>query len=159
MKTTTGNLLDLADAECFDIIIHGCNCWHAMGGGIAAQIAQRWPQVLEADKDTKLGSINKVGGYSFAHAFTRDGAPFAIVNAYTQHRPGRDARLEAIEKSMRAIANDAMNAGLVPMVRPRIGYPMIGCGIGGLKWEDVAPIMDAAFDGFDHTLVVLKEGQ
>lgn len=150
MKVLDGDLIALADAGHFDVIIHGCNCWHAMGAGIAAQIAKRWPEALEADKATKIGSVGKLGTYSRARVRCASGE-LDVINAYTQHRPGRDARKEYVQRAM--IAIEAAQPGGV-----RIGYPMIGCGIGGLDWADVAPIMDAAFDGRDHTLVYKNGG-
>lgn len=35
-------------------LIHGCNCFHTMGAGIARQIAQEFPQALETDKMTTM---------------------------------------------------------------------------------------------------------
>ena len=148
MKTIEGDLIELADAGRFDVIIHGCNCFHSMGAGIAAQIAKRWRSVLYADLDTEHGGRAKLGGYSWVDVQTKGGARLSVVNAYTQHIPGPDANLAWIEGAMREVAGD-----FDPSLR--IGYPMIGCGIGGLGWRDVAPIMYAAFDGRDHTLVVL----
>lgn len=147
MKVVEGDLLALADAGQFDLIIHGANCFHAMGSGIAAQIAKRWPEVRAVDRRTVYASAVKLGGYSLADVRRSDGGQLWVVNAYTQFRPGPDARLEAIEDALNEVAND-FGRGV------RIGYPMIGCGIGGLSWEDVAPIFDSAFLGRDHTLVV-----
>lgn len=148
MKTVEGDLIALADAGHFDVIIHGANCFHAMGGGIAAQIAKRWPEALEADKRTACGGIQKIGGYSCALVTTAADSLLSVVNAYTQYNPGREARLSAIFAALFAVS-----ASILP--KARIGYPMIGCGIGGLAWKDVAPIFDDAFAGRDHTLVVL----
>ena len=38
MKTTNGNLITKAIKGDFDVIVHGCNCFHNMGGGIAKQV-------------------------------------------------------------------------------------------------------------------------
>ena len=38
LKHTKGNLLDLAEAGEFDIVVQGCNCFNTMGGGIAREI-------------------------------------------------------------------------------------------------------------------------
>ena len=60
---TKGNLLDMADAGEFDIIIQGCNCFNAMGAGLAPQIARRYPLAEAVDSDTRKGSISKLGNW------------------------------------------------------------------------------------------------
>ena len=81
LKRVKGNLLDLAEAGEFDVVVQGCNCWNTMGGGIAKEIASRYPQALLADNETVKGDYNKLGNYTIARANV---AEFDIVNAYTQ---------------------------------------------------------------------------
>ena len=64
MKTVTGDLIALAEAGQFDVIVHGCNCFHAMGAGVAAAIASRYPSALTADKATDFGDAAKLGTIS-----------------------------------------------------------------------------------------------
>ena len=45
LKHTKGNLLDLAEAGLFDVVVQGCNCFNTMGGGIAREIRERYPHV------------------------------------------------------------------------------------------------------------------
>ena len=126
MKTIKGNLLDLFDTGEFDIIIHGCNLQQNMGGGIAYQIAQRYPEAVDADLMYSRG----LGGYTVAIINDKQ----IIVNAYTQVLPGRDARLFAITKVFRTLRHLISNM--------RVGIPMIGSGIGGLEWSDVELVLD-----------------
>ncbi len=145
MKVVKGNLLTLTERGDFDVVIHGCNCKCVMGAGIAGQIAKRWPEVATVDADA--GSDSAKLGYYTSCRVERAGHTFRVINAYTQVSPGADARLDAVRNAFFRIAR---NQTRYPA---RIAYPMIGCGIGGLKWEDVAPIIDKALDGLDHTLV------
>ncbi len=39
----------------------------------------------------------------------------------------------------------------------RIGYPMIGAGLAGGAWEEIARRIDRALDGCDHCLVLLPD--
>jgi O-acetyl-ADP-ribose deacetylase (regulator of RNase III) len=52
MKTTKGNLIHLAKAGHFDVIVHGCNCFCAMGKGIARSIKLEFPEAYAADCTT-----------------------------------------------------------------------------------------------------------
>lgn len=146
MKYIQGNLLDLAEAGQFDVIIQGCNCFHMMGAGIAGQIAQRYPQAVYADKATSRGDERKLGNFSMAtHWIKPTRHSFAIVNAYTQFEGGRNLDVSALDSVFGKIADTFK--GL------RIGYPAIGCGIAGGSWLTIAPVIETQLKGIDHTFV------
>ena len=150
MKDLQGDLLQLALAGHFDVIVHGCNCQCTMGAGIAKAIKLRFPQAFAADQATTAGDRGKLGTYSSAQARNAQGQPFTIVNAYTQwhwRSAGVKADYEAIGQVMRAVARDF--AGL------RIGYPLMGAGLAGGDWTRIAAMIDEALAGQDHTLVRL----
>ena len=130
MKTIKGNLLDLFDAGEFDIIVHGCNLQQDMGGGIAAQIAMRYPEAAEMDR--LYGPRAVLGGFTIANVGLYH--PKTIINLYTQVYPGRDARLHSVMKGFRWVKKFIDGQ--------RVGIPMIGAGIGGLEWSDVDLILD-----------------
>jgi len=118
-----GNLLEIAIDGDVDVLVHGCNCFHTMGAGIAAQIARAFPQALAADKLTLNGDRNKLGDFSLARGANVYGESFSIVNAYTQyayfgHGPHID--YDAVANVFKKIAI-AFNGA-------HIGYPLIGCG-------------------------------
>jgi O-acetyl-ADP-ribose deacetylase (regulator of RNase III) len=85
LKHVDGNLLTLAENGDFDVVIQGCNCFCAMGGGIAREIRERYPHVAEADAKTGLGDYNKLGNYTKAIVKGEDEHSFFIINAYTQY--------------------------------------------------------------------------
>ena len=147
MKEIKGDLIQLAlDGE-FDVIVHGCNCMHTMGAGIAKTIAQKFPEAFAADKNTSLGDREKLGTISSAQVMRGD-VRFAVVNAYTQFQwkgRGLKADYQAIERCFATIAQAFPNA--------RIGYPMIGAGLAGGDWAIIKPSIDAALSGLDHTFV------
>ena len=131
---TKGNLLDLAEAGEFDIVVQGCNCFNTMGGGIAREIAQRYPQAMLADKDTEPGDYNKLGNWtqSWAHV-----AEFEIINAYTQYNmsTGEDvfeyAAFALILQKLEKAYGDK-----------RIGLPYIGMGLAGGQKETIIPMIE-----------------
>jgi len=51
----------------FDVIIHGCNCFCTMGGGIAKTIKNEFIEAFNADRKTIKGSKDKLGTCSFAN--------------------------------------------------------------------------------------------
>ena len=83
---TKGNLLDLAEAGKFGIVVQGCNCFNTMGGGIAREIRERYPEVAKADMETIRGDYNKLGTWTVGYArLNNTPAAYRIINAYTQY--------------------------------------------------------------------------
>lgn len=157
IKTVEGNLLQMAANGAFDVIVHGCNCFHNMGGGIAAQIAKIYPEAAEVDLQTDYGDALKLGTFSTA-IIERDkekpGNSFAIINAYTQYRGGtveceRELYL-AIRCAFRGIFAQIPSDGTGVIGNYdwpiRIGIPKIGCGIAGGNWDIVNMIITEEFE-------------
>jgi len=121
-RVIQGDLLELALAGQFDLIIHGCNCMCVMGAGIAKSIKAAFPEAYAADQATTKGDRRKLGTLSYA-IVTRDRHTFAVANAYTQYHwrgRGPQADLAAVRQAMKAIAQTWPTA--------RVGYPRLGLG-------------------------------
>jgi O-acetyl-ADP-ribose deacetylase (regulator of RNase III) len=143
MRIVEGDLVKMALAGEFDVIIHACNCQNNMGAGIADTIGDVFQQALLADQMTMLGDYTKMGTYS---SVKEKGV--IIVNAYTQYKYGRDkmhTEYDAVRSVFKLIKKDFTGM--------RIGYPLIGCGLGGGDWDIVSKIIDEELAGEDHTLV------
>lgn len=145
MKTVKGDLIKLAEEGHFDIIIHGCNCFHTMGSGIAFTLARKYPEVPYADRrSTVSGDISKLGDYTVAPIYKEDGRTlmFKVFNVYTQYhisRWGQDVfEYHAFQKFLSGLALNLKNAyqhdGISPK-KLRIGFPMIGAGYAGGDWS------------------------
>ena len=130
----TADLIELAKSGEW-VVGHGCNCCKVMGAGVARLLADAFPVVAIADREWDhpgFGNIMPVpltnGGY--------------VINCYTQIYPGHpnttndtvEARLAAIKSSLLALS------GLFPRKR-NIAIPKIGCGLAGLSWTDVEPLI------------------
>ena len=150
MNFVYGDLLAHALQDRFDVIVHGCNCFHTMGKGIAKQIKIQFPEAYAADLRTEYGSSYKLGSISVANV-NRVGTlrprkliHFRVVNAYTQFFVGKHANLDCIRTCFNQIFTVFGSV-------TRIGIPRIGCGIGGLRWEEVEnEIHGAAFAYNEH---------
>jgi len=147
MKVIRGDLVKLALAGRFDVIVHGCNCQCAMGAGIAKTIKQVFPEAYKADLATAKGSRAKLGSLSVA-AVERKGRTLIIVNGYTQfHWRGSGVRMDydAVRSVMRRVKDSYSGR--------TIGYPKIGAGLAKGDWSMIAAIVDEELAGEDHTLV------
>ena len=127
LKHTKGNLLDLAEAGEFDVIVQGCNCFNTMGGGIAREIATRYPQAAGVDRMTTRGDYNKLGTWTVApssNSLTE--CKFFIINAYTQYN------MSTGEDVFEYTAFDLICQKLHKAYgTKRIGLPYIGMGLAG----------------------------
>ena len=146
--TEKGDLLALARAGRFDVIVHGCNCFCAMGGGIARAIREEFPEAYAADLATLRGDRNKLGTFSSA-AVTRNGRHFTIVNGYTQYDfHGAEVLVDypAVRRLFAKIKREFSGK--------RIGYPKIGAGLAGGDWQILAAIIDEELAGENHSVVL-----
>jgi O-acetyl-ADP-ribose deacetylase (regulator of RNase III) len=119
---TKGNVLDLAEAGEFDIVVQGCNCFNAMGGGIAREIRDRYPLVASVDMETLRGDYNKLG--TWTECFVSTGAGFNVINAYTQYNmsTGEDVfEYVAFQLILQKLAH--------AYPRGKFGFPYIGMGL------------------------------
>lgn len=127
LKHTKGNLLDLAEANEFDVIVQGCNCFNTMGGGIAREIAERYPEVAAADAETIKGDYTKLGNWTEEAVLRANFAgAFLVINAYTQYNmsQGTDVfEYVAFELILQKLIHFSGNK--------RIGFPYIGMGLAG----------------------------
>ena len=145
---TKGNLLDLAEAGEFDIVVQGCNCFNTMGGGIAREIRERYPMAATVDNETLKGDYNKLGNYTTA--FT---GKFLIVNAYTQYNMSRGT--DVFEYTAFQLILEKLTYAFPGK---RIGLPYIGMGLAGGDQNTIIPMIEwfaerIALEGGSVTLV------
>ena len=115
------------------ILVHGCNARHVMGAGIALQVKRRFP---EAYHDYMATPILKLGMV----IFTQVAPNTYIANAITQEGVGTD----------RAHATTSAIWSCLTKVKEfnefyKVIMPEIGCGLGGLKTDDVFPVIEKVF--------------
>lgn len=150
MKIVRGDLIELAKEGQFELIVHGCNCFCAMGAGIAKTIKKEFPEAYKADLQTQKGDKTKLGKISYAKVFI-EGRELIVVNAYTQYSyrgSGKKVKYEAIGEAFNEIKSKF--SGL------KIGYPAIGAGLGGGDWDIISKIIEEELEGEDHTFVEFK---
>lgn len=130
-----GNLFD----DRSEAFVNAVNTIGVMGAGIAAQFKQRYPEMYKQYKldcqaqKVKLGKMN---------VFERPSDnPRVIVNFPTLEDWGDQSKLSDIEAGL---------VDLVDVVKQHdiqsIAIPPLGCGVGGLQWNDVKQLIEEAFE-------------
>lgn len=141
MTKEQGNLISLAFQNRFEIIAHGCNCFHTMGAGIAATIRTKFPSAYEADLKTPYGDRNKLGTFSYAEIPDNN---LIVANLYTQFRWGKTTRHETKNDRYTAISNALTNLKNFANGKPT-GIPKIGAGLAGGDWNIIEQIIEEKF--------------
>lgn len=133
MNIVKGDLLAMGKNNEFDIIMHGCNCFCTMGGGIAVQIANQFPDARLADDETIRGDAGKLGTYTIGMS-----GRLVILNCYTQYSMSRDNQ-DVFEYLAFERVLDKITARFGKW---RIGLPLIGMGLAGGSPERILPLIE-----------------
>jgi len=145
LKYVDGDLI--RDAEDYDVIAHGCNCFHSFGAGIAKTIRLKYPEAHGVDKSTRYGDRDKMGTISICNTDN-----VTIINAYTQFKYTSiqlDVEYDAVRSCMKLIKEQFSGK--------KIGLPLIGCGLAGGDWDVVSKIIEEELEGEDVTIVKFKK--
>lgn len=139
---------DLLDAPLDQIIAHGCNTVGAFGAGVAGQIARRLPDVARMYKEA---TPHQLGAAQLAYDEGR-----WVFNLMTQRIPGANARVSAISTAFTNMAERLASFSDLPYT---VAIPRIGCGIGGLTWQEVEPaIVSGVLDSsISHLTIVVYD--
>ena len=142
-----GNLLT-ADAEA---LVNTVNCVGYMGKGIALQFKKAFPEnFTEYQKACRAGLVQPGRVLTFENSSML--SPRYIINFPTKRHWRGKSKYEDIESGLRALVSEVK--------RLRVGsiaLPPLGCGLGGLDWKRVRPMIEGAFAGTPDVRVMLLE--
>jgi O-acetyl-ADP-ribose deacetylase (regulator of RNase III) len=135
MELTKGNLLH-ADTQA---IVNTVNCVGFMGRGIAAQFKRQYPENFKAyEAACKRQEVTP--GKMFIFETGQLTNPRFIINFPTKRHWRGKSRVEDIESGLTALVADVQRFGI-----QSLAIPPLGCGLGGLDWREVRPLIERAF--------------
>ena len=147
IKITQGDILK-ADVEA---LVNTVNCIGVMGRGIALQFSKAFPEnsrIYKSACDKKLLHP----GMMLVYDLNRFENPRYIINFPTKrHWKGR-SRIEDIKSGLKALIEEVHKRSI-----HSIAIPPLGCGLGGLDWEQVRPMIENAFESLPSINVLLYE--
>lgn len=130
-------------------LVNTVNCVGAMGAGIAKEFRRRWPRMY------------KVYRAACERGDVRIGCPLLcvmpdkwVLNFPTkQHWRGR-SKLEYIERGLATLVAHYREWGI-----ESIAFPQLGTNLGGLRWEDVWPLMKEHLEYLEIPVEVYRAPQ
>jgi O-acetyl-ADP-ribose deacetylase (regulator of RNase III) len=145
MNKIKGDLITLAKEGKFDVIVHGANCFNTMGGGIARQIKDHFPDAWLADQHSVWGDTDKLGCYTIGNWHD-----LVIVNAYTQYgmNKGKDMKDLFEYDSFKTILNKLA----VRYPNKSFGFPMIGMGLAGGDSEKIMALLKSFSEKIENDI-------
>lgn len=137
---------DLLAAD-VDALVNTVNTVGVMGKGLALQIKQAFPDAFAAyARACKAGEV-QVGRM---HVVRRAAPPRFIINFPTKQHWRQPSQLAYVRDGLRDLVAQVRALGITS-----IAVPPLGCGLGGLAWSDVEPLIIAAFAELPAVQVVL----
>jgi O-acetyl-ADP-ribose deacetylase (regulator of RNase III) len=142
----TGNLLE-ADV---DVLVNTVNTKGVMGKGIALQFRRAFPANYKAYRAACAAGEVRLGRMFVFHT-GRLGRPQVIVNFPTKGHWKSRSRLADVEAGLTDLRRVLSGLGM-----ESVAVPPLGCGLGGLRWEDVRPRILAALADLDMRVLVFE---
>jgi O-acetyl-ADP-ribose deacetylase (regulator of RNase III) len=147
IELTQGDILN-ANTEA---LVNTVNCVGIMGRGIALQFRKAFPENFKAyEVACKVQSVQP--GKMFVYDLNRLYNPRFIINFPTKRHWKSKSRIEDIQSGL---------VDLIKIVQQQqirsISIPPLGCGLGGLNWEEVRPLIVEAFQSVPEITVLLFE--
>lgn len=145
-----GDLL-AADVEA---LVNAVNCVGVMGRGLAAQFKAAYPDNF-AEYRAACGRGEVVVGRVLVHRVAGAAAwPRFVVNVPTKRHWRSGSRLEDVRSGLAALREAVVAEGI-----GSVAVPALGCGLGGLAWGDVRPLVEEALGGLAGVEVRVWEPQ
>jgi O-acetyl-ADP-ribose deacetylase (regulator of RNase III) len=134
-----------------DALVNTVNCMGVMGRGIALQFRHAFEDNYEAyRKAAKLKTI--VPGQMFVFERSTLEQPRWIINFPTKRHWKGNSQIADIESGL---------VDLVRVIRDKgirsIAIPPLGCGLGGLDWDEVRPLIEIALSAVPEVDAYLFE--
>ena len=141
-----GNILE-ADAEA---LVNTVNCVGVMGKGIALQFKQSFPENFRLyQRGCRAGEVRPGKMFVVQTGLLNPGY---IINFPTKRHWKGKARLGDIEAGLRDLVTEVKRLGV-----RTLAVPPLGCGSGGLDWQDIRPMIESALSKLPGVHVLLFE--
>lgn len=146
IKEGTGNLLR-ADVEA---LVNTVNTVGVMGKGIALQFKKAYPANFKAYESAVRQDEIELGRVFVYRTGKLEENPKYIINFPTKKHWRSKSKLPDIAEGLKDLVREVDRLGI-----KSIAVPPLGCGLGGLNWADVRPLIVDAFNGLNDVTAIV----
>ncbi len=147
LEFKTGNIL----AEDADALVNTVNCVGVMGRGIALQFKKAFPENYKAYAAACQRDELRPGRM-FVFETRELANPRLIINFPTKRHWRGKSRMQDIEDGLKALRKTIRESDI-----HSVAIPPLGCGLGGLNWNEVRPRIEEALCGLGELHIVVFE--
>lgn len=123
-----------------EALVNPVNCVGVAGKGLALEFRKRWPEIYVFYREDCQSGWLRPGRLSIQYG--NDGQ---IVVEFPTKRHWRDAsEIVDVQAGLEALERYLREHKLAS-----VAVPALGCGLGGLDWVDVRPLIVEALGGLD----------
>lgn len=108
------------------------NCVGVMGGGIALAFKDKYPKMFLEYKEICNNQLLDIGKL---HLYRKESQ--WILNFPTKKDWKNPSKIEYIKEGLKNLVETYKEKGI-----NGLAMPQLGCGLGGLNWNEVKPIME-----------------
>jgi O-acetyl-ADP-ribose deacetylase (regulator of RNase III) len=128
IRYVRGNLFDSGAQT----LVNPVNCRGVMGKGLAKVFKDRWPEMFRQYQEAcKKGEVRPGSPLLFK------GEDRQILSVPTKDDWKKPSTCEMVEAGLKAIHERYRDWGITS-----IAMPALGCGLGGLEWSKVRPLIE-----------------
>lgn len=138
---------NIFNSKC-DALVNPVNCVGVMGAGLAKAFKKEFPYYYIDYKEKCMVSKVKIGHVDIY--YNGNNMPKFLISLPTKLHWKNPSKLEYIEKGI-----ESLKEKLKTLRINSVATPALGCGLGGLEWEDVLPIIKK-LDSPDIKLEIYK---
>ena len=132
-----------------EALVNPVNCHGVMGRGLALQFRSAYPECFPPYRQACMNSALRPGSVLFTP--TGCAMPEWVIHFPTK-RHWRDRSLRAdIDAGLRDLALAIRHRRIAS-----IAVPPLGCGLGGLSWTAVRPLVERHFGALACDVIVLE---
>ena len=141
-------------SEHVEALVNTVNCVGVMGKGVALEFKKRWPENYK-----KYKSICAKKGLRPGQIFIFDNGsmfdsddPRYLINFPTKDHWKAKSKISYVEEGLDALALEVKSLGI-----KTIAMPPLGCGNGGLKWDEVKPLIISKLGHLENIDIIVFE--
>lgn len=139
-------------SEPVQALVNTVNCVGVMGKGVALEFKKRWPANFKAYRklcDAKQLSPGEMFTFDTKELFASEGPQF-LINFPTKAHWRSKSKISYVEDGLDALLKTIEDHDI-----KSIAIPPLGCGNGGLDWNDVKPLIEVKLSGLSDVKIIV----